>query len=125
MENQIIAPTAYDFLSTFPRFARVDKWTYQLSSYVLTTTLFCFDFSFCPLDKLALAALLIAARTTKLDLSIPFPIDGVNYSYEEIVAVARDILSKKSQAENSFPFRWTFAQPWYGSLHKPVLFDDF
>lgn len=101
LRNQIVEPTAYDFLASYMRVDLTDKRVFQLASYLLESTLLSYDLNRYLPSQLAAAALLIAERSIA-HLSMESRIfHCTNYSEADIAPVARAVLAaKESLPEN-------------------------
>ena len=98
LEYKITIPSAHAFLVRYLKAAHADRRIVQLSCYILDGTLQSYNLLHYLPSQLAAAAVMVARKTVGRNAWSPTLLKYASYCEEEIVPVARAILSEKSSA---------------------------
>jgi len=126
LEYQITIPSAHAFLVRYLKAAHADKKMVQLSCYILDGTLQSYELLHYLPSELAAAAVLIARRCVGRNSWSPTLLKYAVYREEQIIPVARDVLSEKSNCSpelRAVVKKYTSSR--YGSVANTVLVCDF
>ena len=100
LEYQITIPSAHAFLVRFLKAAHADRRMVQLSCYILDGTLQSYNLLHYLPSQLAASAVLIARRSVGRNSWSPTLLKYAQYREEEVIPVARSVLSEKTSAPN-------------------------
>jgi len=98
LEYKITIPSAHAFLVRYLKAAHADKKIVQLSCFILDGTLQSYSMLHYLPSQLAAAAILIARRTVGRNAWSPTLLKYAEYREEDILPVARALLSEKSDS---------------------------
>lgn len=126
LEYKITIPSAHAFLVRFLKAAHADKKMVQLSCYILDGTLqSCNLLHYLP-SQLAAAAVLIARRCVGRNSWSPTLLKYAGYSEEDVIHVARAVLSEKSAASTELrAVNKKYTSSRYGGVAATPLTCDF
>ena len=96
LEYQITIPSAHAFLVRYLKAAHADRKIVQLSCYILDGTLQSYNLLHYLPSQLAAAAVLIARKVVGRNAWSPTLLTYAHYCEEEVMPVARAVLSEKS-----------------------------
>lgn len=125
LEYKITIPSAHAFLVRYLKAAHADRKIVQLSCYILDGTLQSYNLLHYLPSQLAAAAVLIARKTVGRNAWSPTLLKYASYCEEEVVPVARAILSEKSSASPELrAVNKKYSSPRYGSVASIKLDSD-
>lgn len=126
LEYQITIPSAHAFLVRFLKAAHADKKMVQLSCYILDGTMQSYNLLHYLPSQLAAAAVLIARRCVGRNSWSPTLLKYAAYCEEEILPVARSVLSEKENASNELrAVNKKYSSSRYGGVANTPLICDF
>lgn len=126
LEYKITIPSAHAFLVRFLKAAHADKKMVQLSCYILDGTLQSYNLLHYLPSQLAAGAVFIARRCVGRNSWSPTLLKYAEYCEEEIIPVARAIMSEKSSASNELrAVNKKYTSSRYGSVANTPLICDF
>jgi cyclin B len=101
LDYKITIPSAHAFLVRFLKAAHADKKIVQLSCYILDGTLQSYNLLDYLPSQIAAAAILIARRNAGRNAWSPTLLKYTEYREEDILPIARKVLSAKATASKS------------------------
>lgn len=126
LEYQITIPSAHAFLVRYLKAAHADRRIVQLSCYILDGTLQSYNLLHYLPSQLAAAAVLIARKTVGRNAWSPTLLKYAEYVEEDIIPVARAILSEKSGASSELrAVNKKYSSQRYGAVATTQLDGDF
>lgn len=126
LEYQITIPSAHAFLVRYLKAAHADRRIVQLSCYILDGTLQSYNLLHYLPSQLAAAAVLIARKTVGRNAWSPTLLKYAEYVEEDIIPVARAILSEKSGASSELrAVNKKYSSQRYGAVANTQLDGDF
>jgi cyclin B len=126
LEYQITIPSAHAFLVRYLKAAHADRRIVQLSCYILDGTLQSYNLLHYLPSQLAAAAVLIARKTVGRNAWSPTLLKYAEYVEEDIIPVARSILSEKSGASSELrAVNKKYSSQRYGAVANTQLDGDF
>ncbi len=126
LEYQITIPSAHAFLVRYLKAAHADRKIVQLSCYILDGTLQSYNLLHYLPSQLAAAAVLIARKTVGRNAWSPTLLKYAAYCEEDILPVARAVLSEKSSAAQELrAVNKKYSSQRYGSVATTQLDCDF
>jgi len=127
LEYNITIPSAHVFLVRFLKAGHADKKIVQLSCYILDGTLQSYNLLHFLPSQLAAAAVFVARRTVGRNAWSPTLLKYAGYCEEEIIPVARAVVSEKSSSSNQElrAVNKKYSSHRYGGVANTVLQCDF
>ena len=126
LEYQITIPSAHAFLVRYLKAAHADKRIVQLSCFILDGTLQSYNLLHYLPSQLAAAAVFIARRTVGRNPWSPTLLKYSAYCEEEIISVARAILTEKSSTSPELRAVYKkYSSSRYGGVANTLLHSDF
>eukprot|EP00586_Coscinodiscus_wailesii_P000723 CAMPEP_0172485916 /NCGR_PEP_ID=MMETSP1066-20121228/14195_1 /TAXON_ID=671091 /ORGANISM="Coscinodiscus wailesii, Strain CCMP2513" /LENGTH=395 /DNA_ID=CAMNT_0013251495 /DNA_START=220 /DNA_END=1407 /DNA_ORIENTATION=+ len=126
LEYRVTFPSAHLFLVRFLKAAHADKKMVQLACYILDGTLKSYSLLKYQPSQLAAAAILIARNSVGRNRWSPTLLKYAKYCEEDVIPVARAVLSEKANAACEFhAVDKKYASSRYGSVADTVFDCDF
>lgn len=126
LEYQITFPSAHAFLVRVLKAGHADKKIVQLSCYILDGTLQSYNLLHYSPSRLAAAAVYLARRTVGRNGWSPTLLKYAFYCEEEIIPVAKAILSEKNSANPELKaVNKKYTSHRYGGVASVTIPDDF
>lgn len=126
LEYQITVPSAHAFLVRMLKAGHADKKIVQLSCYILDGTLLSYNLLHYLPSQLAAAAVYIARRTVGRNGWSPTLLKYANYCEEEVVPIAKAILTEKSSSNPDLKaVNKKYTNHRYGGVASTVFVCDF
>ena len=126
LEYQITIPSAHAFLVRMLKAGHADRRIVQLSCYILDSSLLSYGLlNYLP-SQMAAAAVFIARRTVGRNGWSPTLLKYASYCEEEVVPVARAILTEKQCTNPDLKaVNKKYANHRYGGVASTVFLQDF
>lgn len=126
LEYKITIPSAHAFLVRYLKAAHADRKIVQLSCFILDGTLQSYNLLHYLPSQLAAAAVLLARRTVGRNAWSPTLLRYAGYCEEDVIPVARAVLSEKSSASQELrAVNKKYSSTRYGSVASTPLDYDF
>jgi len=126
LSYSITIPSAHAFLVRYLKAAHADKKMVQLSCYILDGTLQSYSLLQYLPSELAAAAVYIARRAAGRNSWSPTLLKYANYSEEDVIGVARDVMKEKNSAQSDLrAVNKKYSSSRYGAVANTTLSNDF